>query len=142
MIWESPYTRDTLKNSEKNAKNWPMFFFRFFRSKIFHCSDQVIYQSIELDFLYKTIYITFLCDVSFKSKKSKNSDFSWYKISLFLSILILCLWEESIAKKKFIMFGSPFNSASNDILDIVSKRSSSENVRLEYRPLTPYFTYF
>jgi hypothetical protein len=42
-----------------------------------------------------------------------------------------------IAKENFTLFCSPFNSALNHILDILSRRSGAEIAKLEYRPLIP-----
>ena len=58
----------------------------------------------------------------------------------FFSILALYLGEKQIAKNTFILLCSPFNSAPNHILDIVSKCASSKIIRLDYHPLTRYFT--
>ncbi len=67
--------------------------------------------------------------------------FQHMKTHPFFSILTLYLGEKQIAKTNFILLCSPFNSASNHILDIVLKCASSKIITLEYRPLTRYFTY-
>jgi len=134
---ESP-SKIPLKNVKKLTCDFlPIFFLKFC-----HCSSWVIYHSIELDLLYKTVYMTFLLNLNWESKNSKYSIFSAHKISFFFSILSKCMGQKSITNINFISFCSPFNAASNHILNIVLKCATSEIVRLEYRLLTPYFTYF
>ena len=67
--------------------------------------------------------------------------FQHMKTRPFFSILALYLGEKQITKKNFILLCSPFNSASNHMLGIVSKCASGKIIRLEYHPLARYFTY-
>ena len=53
-----------------------------------------------------------------KSQKVKIQKLLAYKFAPFFSILTKCIGEKSIAKKKFISVCSPFDSASNHVLDI------------------------
>ncbi len=58
----------------------PFNFLTFFFFKILYLWNWVIYQSIELDLLYKTIYMTFLSTLEIESKKSKYSAWVHFKI--------------------------------------------------------------
>ena len=68
--------------------------------------------------------------------------FQHMKTRPFFSILALYLGEKQITKKNFILLCSPFNSASNHILDTVLNCASRAIVQLEYWRLTPYFIFF
>ncbi len=107
---------------------------------IFVCSNWVIYQSIALDLLYKTAYMTFSPHFDLESRMTKYSDFPHIKFSLFSSIVTKCLDEESIAAILITSCCSPFNSVSIHILDIVSKCSEGKIARVECWTLTSVFT--
>jgi hypothetical protein len=70
----------SLEHTAKKCENLTIDFLWFFFLKIFHFSNWVIYQSIELDLLYKTVYMTFLFNPNIELKKFKYSVFSTYKI--------------------------------------------------------------
>jgi hypothetical protein len=139
LRWDRPETpsKKPLNCRKLNFHFWWLFFL-----KLFLCSNRVIYQSIGLDLLYKTVYMTFPLNLDFTVKKSKNGDFWHIEFRVFFSILTEYLGQKSIAKRTFTSSCRPFNSASNHILDIVSQRSAAEIIWLEHWRLTPYLSYY
>ncbi len=92
-----------------------------------------MHQSMELDFLYKTVYKTFLLSLDIEGKKSKNNVFLAYTISRFFSVF----WPNTevrnrLPKKNFTPFCSPFNCASNHTLHIAEQRSALEMIIFEF----------
>ena len=88
---------------------------KIFFFKLFHCSNRVIYQSIEFHLLYKMIYMTFLLSLDTEVKKSKYCIFLTSH-TIYLSIILMkCQWQKMITSKLIASSCSPFNSASNDI---------------------------
>ncbi len=110
--------------------------------KPFHFPNRVIYQWIELDLLYKTVYKTFIFNLNIDLKISKYNIFHYITFVSFFSILVKCRCEKSIAKNLFISVCSPLNSASNHILDILSKGGQLYIIKSECKVLAPFFTYF
>jgi hypothetical protein len=80
------------------------------------------------------VYMTFLLSLDIEVKKSKNSNFLHIWFHVFFSILTKYPGQKSIAKKNYTPFCSSFNSASNHICDIISKRSHGAIAKLEYCP--------
>ena len=115
----------------------PVFF-----SIIIHLENRVIYQSIELDALYKTVYMAVPFDLDIEIKKLKYVYFYRRKISTIFNILMKCIDKKSIAKNLFTSVCSPFNSASNRLYGIFSERSEAEIIRWERCSLTSLFRNF
>ena len=103
-----------------------IFFF-----KIFQCLNCVIYQSIELGLLYKTVYMTFLFQLNIESKKLKYCIFRHCIEFGLSSILTKCPCHKTIVGNIITSRCSPFNSASNHMLDINIKCSKVETIRLK-----------
>jgi hypothetical protein len=91
-----------------------------------------MYQSIELDLLYKTAYMAFFNCIKISGENSKYISFNNFKNPLVLSILPQRPSEKLIAKNIDTSSCSPFDSASNHIMGFSPKRSSRAKDKLEH----------
>ena len=107
------------------------FIFEFFFLKFFHYSNWIIYQSVELELLYKMVYMTFSINPSIEVEKSKYCIF-WRNINFFPSILMKYLYQKMNAKRETASSYSPFNSALNNVFHIVLRYSTTESLRLKH----------
>ena len=109
----------------------PYWYLWIFSLKFFHCLNCVVYQSIELGLLYKTVYTKFLFQLNIESKKLKYCIFRHCIEFGLSSILIKCPCHKTIVGKIITSRCSPFNSPSNHMLNINIKCSKVETIRLK-----------